>query len=96
MESLIHADIFFFITTLIVIVLGIILIIIFIYIAMIFVDIRAISRIARSESKDIADDIHIIRGEVQSELRKGSSVVASLLRVVRGLFRRRKSRFNKK
>lgn len=95
MESLIHADIFFFITTVIVILLGIVLVVIFIYIALILVDIRAISRIARSESADIADDIHMIRSEVQSELRRGSSVIASLVRVIRGLFRRRKSRVNK-
>ncbi len=96
MESLIHADIFFFITTFIVIVLGIILVIIFIYIGMILADIRAISRIARSESEDIADDIHMIRSEVQSELRKDSSIILSLIRIIRGLFRRRKSRVIKK
>lgn len=95
MESLIHADIFFFVTTVIVILLGIILIVVFVYIAKILADIREISRIARSESADIADDIHMIRSEVQAELRRGSSIVASLARVIRGLFRRRKSRVNK-
>lgn len=96
MESLIHADIFFFITTIIVIALGIILIIIFIYIAKILADIREISRIARSESEDIADDIHMIRSEVQSELRNGSSVIISIVKIIRSLFRRRKSRISKK
>ena len=92
MESLIHADIFFFITTIVTIVIGVLLAVILVYIAKILIDIREISRIARSESKDLADDIHNIRIEVQSELNKGSSVIASLFKIIRGLFRRRKSR----
>ncbi len=96
METLIHADIFFFITSIATVIIGILLAITLVYIIKILIDIREISRIARSESKDLADDIHVIRNEVQSELNRGSSVVASLIRVIRGLFRRRKSRAQKK
>lgn len=95
MNTLIHADIFFFITTIVTIVLGILLAIALIYITIILADIREISRIARRESDEIAEDIHVLRKEVHSELRRGSSVIASLYRVLRGLFKRRKSRVNK-
>lgn len=91
MESLIHADIFFFITTIIVIILGIISAIILFYIAKILADIREISRIARSGSADIAEDIKLIRKEVNNELMNGSSVILSLIKVIRNLFRFRKS-----
>ena len=96
MESIIHADIFFFVTTIIAIILGILLIIIFIYFIKIIADVREISRIARNETTDLASDIQEIRSEVKDELKRGSSVVASLFRVIQGLFRRRKARNYKK
>lgn len=96
MESLIHADIFFFVTTIIVIIISVILIVILIYLTKILADIREISRIARNETTDLASDIQEIRGEVRDELRRGSSVIASLFRVIRGLFRRTKARNYKK
>jgi len=91
MESLIHADIFFFITTIIVIVLGILSAIILFYITTILADIREISRIARSESVDIAEDIKHIRKEVNDELQSGSSIIFSLIKVIRNLFRHRRT-----
>lgn len=91
MESLIHADIFFFITTIIVIILGIFFAIILFYIAKILADIREISRIARDGSADIAEDIKLIRKEVNDELLGGSSIIFSLIKVIRSLFRHRKT-----
>jgi len=91
MESLIHADIFFFITTIIVVILGILFAVILFYIAKILADIREISRIARSESGDIAEDIKHIRQEVNDELQSGSSIIFSLIKVIRNLFRYRRT-----
>jgi len=91
MESLIQADIFFFITTIVVIVLGILSVIILFYITTILADIREISRIARSESEGIAEDIKHIRKEVNDELQRGPSIIFSLIKVIRSLFKHRKS-----
>ena len=95
MESLIHADIFFFITTIITIVLGILFSIVLVYIIKILIDIREISRIARIETIDMAEDIHSIRNEVRSQFEKNSSVIASLISIFSSLFRLRKSRISK-
>jgi len=91
MESLIQADIFFFITTIVVIVLGILSAIILFYITTILADIREISRIARSESEGIAEDIKHIRQEVNDELQRGPSIIFSLIKVIRNLFRYRRA-----
>lgn len=96
METLIHADIFFFVTTIIAIVLGILLIVILIILIKIMADIREISHIARNETTELASDIHEIREEVTGELRRGSSIIVSLARVIQGLFRRRNARRYKK
>lgn len=95
MESLIHADIFFFITTIIAIILGILLAVALSYIIKILADIKEISNIARTETADMAEDIHNIRDEVKSEFRKNSSVIASLFSIFGSLFRLRKSRISK-
>lgn len=95
MESLIHADIFFFITTIIAIILGILLAVVLSYIIKILADIKEISNIARVETTDMAEDIHNIRDEVRSEFRKNSSVIASLFSIFGSLFRLRKSRISK-
>jgi hypothetical protein len=95
MQTLIHADIFFFVTTVIVIALGLISIVILTYIAFIIADIREISRIARRESGEIAEDIAEIRGEIKKEIRNNSSVITSIFKVIKNLFNRR-GRVNKK
>ena len=95
MESLIHADIFFFITSIVAVILGILIAIILAYLVIILRDIREISRIARSETTDLADDIHTMRSEVHNQLRKNSSILTSIIYIIRGFFRRRKSRITK-
>jgi hypothetical protein len=96
MDSIIHADIFFFVSTITTIVLGIVLTIVLIYLATILADIKEISRIARKESVDIVEDIQNIRGEVYDQLKKNSSVIMSIVSIMRGFFRRRNSRLYKK
>ncbi|MDO8430551.1 MAG: hypothetical protein Q7S72_00985 [Candidatus Taylorbacteria bacterium] len=96
MDSIIHADIFFFVTTIVAIVLGIIISIVLIYLAIILADIREISRIARRESEEIGQDIENIRSEVYDQLKKNSSVITSIVGIMRGFFRRRKTRLYKK
>lgn len=95
MESFIHADIFFFITSIAVIIISIFLAIVLIYLTTILADIREISRIARSESAEIADDIKMIRQEVHQELRRGKSVFASIMKILSSLFRQKRARINK-
>ncbi len=95
MDSLIHADIFFFITSVVTIVLAIFIAIALFYIIKILADIREISRIARVETNEIAGDIQSIRQEVRDQLKKNSSVLVALTHIARGFFRRRKSRSSK-
>lgn len=96
MENLIQADIFFFITTIVVVTFGILISIALLYFIKILADIREISRVARNESADIASDIQGIRREVKDEFRKNSSVLFSIIQIMRTLFRRRKNHNHKK
>ncbi len=67
MDTLIHADIFFFITTVAVISLTIVVVIALVYIVLILKDIRYISGKVRKESDVIIDDVHELRANVRAQ-----------------------------
>ena len=91
MDSFIHADIFFFITTMAVIVVGIVLTIALIYIVVILNTIRNISEMVRSESGLIAEDVHDIRNKIRS----GRFTLAGIFRLFQQLFAVSKGRKKK-
>ena len=78
MQTLIHADIFFFVTTIVVILVAIVLIVILICIAIIMADIREISRIVRKETGEIAEDLKDIHSEIRANMRSGAGPLRSL------------------
>ena len=73
MQTLIHADIFFFVTTIVVVLVAIVLIVILIYIAIILADIRQLSRTIRKEGAEIAEDVDMLRQEFRHEVHQGAS-----------------------
>lgn len=67
MDTLIHADIFFFVTTIAVIVLTLLLIVVLIYLIMALRRIKTIAEQIRDETILFREDIHDLRASVQKE-----------------------------
>lgn len=67
MDTLIHADIFFFITTIAVVVLGIILAVVLVRLAGLIKTIREISEDAKTEARAFFRDVSDLRQEVREE-----------------------------
>jgi len=70
MEQFINADIFFFITTIVVIVASIVLTIAFVYVIQILRDVRYIIKRVRKEADEILGDVHDARKFVKKEVRQ--------------------------
>jgi predicted Holliday junction resolvase-like endonuclease len=100
MQTLIHADIFFFVTTIVIVLVAIVFIIVLIYIAIILADIRELSRTIKKEGAEIVEDVHVFRQEVKEEakysMKNNSSTVAAFFNLIANLFARRKSHNYKK
>jgi hypothetical protein len=99
-QTLIHADVFFFITTIAIALVTIVSVIILIYIVIILKDIRELSRTVKKEGAEIIQDVHVFRQEVKEEakysMRNNSSTVASFFNLITSLFAHRKSEHYKK
>jgi hypothetical protein len=67
METLIHADIFFFVTTIAVALIASLFIVVIIYVVRILNDFRYISGVVRKEADLLAEDIEEIRQGVKKE-----------------------------
>jgi hypothetical protein len=100
MQTLIHADVFFFITTIAVVLVTLVAVIVLIYIGIILKDIRELSRTIKKEGEEIIQDVHVFREEVKEEakhsMRDNSSTAAAFFNLVANLFARRKSKNYKK
>jgi hypothetical protein len=86
MDTLIHADIFFFITSLAVIVLGVVLLVALVYVTAILRDVKHITAKVRAETDLITADIVDLR----ESLRKEGFALSKILGFVRGIFGRHK------
>lgn len=73
METFVKADIFFFVTTIAVVLLTIILSIIMFYLISILRYIRHISQIAKDQAEELSDDIDDLREEIKT---KGASLAS--------------------
>jgi MFS superfamily sulfate permease-like transporter len=71
--SIVKADIFFFVTTIAVVVLTLILSIIMIYLISILRYVKHISQIAKDQAEVISDDIDDLRGTIKT---KGASLAS--------------------
>ncbi len=96
MQTLIHADIFFFVTTIIEVLVAIVFLIVLVYIAIILSDIRELSRTIKKEGAEIIDDVHVFREEIKEEARhsnrNNASTAAAFFNLIANLFARRKSK----
>jgi hypothetical protein len=82
METLIHADIFFFVTTISVALIASLFIVVIIYVVRILNDFHYISGLVRKESDLLAEDLEEIRQEV-----KRQGVFGGLYSIISGLFK---------
>jgi hypothetical protein len=67
MNTLIHADIFFFVTTVVVIVVGITLTVALIYLAKVLNDVKEITKQVKEETILFREDIGELRGDIKHE-----------------------------
>lgn len=88
METLIHADIFFFITSIFVALLTVGCAVALYFIIPILKDMRHLSQIAREEGNKLAGDIDALRGAVKEEGMRVKSIFDYFLDL---FIRRRKS-----
>jgi xanthine/uracil permease len=67
MNNLIHADIFFFVTTIAVVLIAALVIVVILYIVRILSDVHYISSVVRKETDHLAEDLEEIRDKVKKE-----------------------------
>jgi uncharacterized protein YoxC len=87
-NSFIHADIFFFVTTIAVVVVALLLVIALIYLIMALNRIKHIAEQIREETILFREDIHDLRDSVRREGFK----VKNLFDIGYGIFKRRKNK----
>ena len=85
MDSLLKSDIFFFITSLVVIVIGVGLVIIVFYVINILRDVKDVSKTVKEETKGMAEDLSLLRTRV-----KTGNVILGISAFLRRLFARSK------
>ena len=86
MDTLIHADVFFFVTTIAVVVVGAALTVALIYLAKVLSDIKKITAEVREEAVLFRKDI----AEVRAEMKHQGSRLKSMIDLVTGMIRKRK------
>ena len=67
MDTLVHADIFFFVTTIVVVVVGIALTIVLVYLAKVLSDIKKITGEVHDETVLFREDIASLRADIRQE-----------------------------
>lgn len=82
MTELVHADIFFFITSIAVVVISILMVIALIYVIRIIKDLSHISDLARKESEEIAKDVKEFREDIRFHRHSFKSAVMLFLKKI--------------
>lgn len=75
MDSLIQADIFFFVTTIVTIVVGILIAVAITYLVFVLRDLKHIAHTVRTGADILADDVSDLRDEIKREGVKMKSLV---------------------
>jgi len=91
MDTLIHADVFFFVTTVMIVIVGIAFTIALIYLATVLSDIKEISKQVKEETILFREDI----GNLRSDIRQEGFRVERFLMFFRNLFKKNKPRSKK-
>jgi chromate transport protein ChrA len=89
MDQLVKADIFFFITTLAVVVSSIVLTVAFIFVIQILRDVRYVTKRVRSEADDIIADVHDARDFVKKEVKQALDI-KEIVSGIMGMFKKKK------
>lgn len=77
MESLLKADIFFFITTMAIVLLTIALVVILVYFIKILRDVRYMARKAKEETDEIVKDVDLFRAALKKRAREAGATFNS-------------------
>ena len=88
MDTLIQADIFFFVTTVVAIVVGILVAVVLTYSALALRDLRHIAHTVRTGADLLADDIHDLRHEIKHDGVK----LKSLINLTKKVYKRSKTK----
>lgn len=83
MDTLIHADIFFFVTTIAVVIVGAVLAVALIYFVKILSDIKKITKQVHEETILFREDLHDLRTEVHHDGFKMQHFIDFMTRLVR-------------
>ena len=90
MQTLIHADIFFFVTTIAVVIIAVGTFIALAYVIKILRNVSDVSKKVRDESEEIVNDVHEMRHSIKKEGLRLKFIKSFLVR----LFKTRKGRNN--
>ena len=88
MNTLIHADLFFFVTTIVVVVVGIAFTIALVYLAKVLSDIKAVTQQVKEETILFREDIK----ELRSDIKKEGFRAERLFMFFRNFFKKAKTR----
>ena len=80
MSSFMQSDVFFFITTIAVVVVSVLFATVLIYVILILKDIRSVSEVVSKESRNFADDVEFVRKEIKSGVGKLFRMLRSLVK----------------
>jgi len=83
MDTLIHADIFFFISTVVLVFVGILAVVALYYVIRILRDIDEVSKKAKVEASEIIDDVRLIRAKVKEQGMKAAGIVGFISKFIR-------------
>lgn len=83
MNNLIHADIFFFITTIIAVILGILFIFVLYYVISILRKFKQIAEKIKQESDNVAEDIENLRAKMKEDGLKFSFLVGMFSKILK-------------
>ena len=95
MTTLIHADIFFFVTTIVVVLVGVALVVALVYLIMILHRVRDIAEEVREETVLFREDVHDLRDSIRREGFNVRNLFHSF-QFFKNLFNRRKTNRIKK
>ncbi|HTY39991.1 MAG TPA: hypothetical protein VMC43_02790 [Candidatus Paceibacterota bacterium] len=84
MDTLIHADVFFFVTAIAVVIVGFVLAIAGVYFILILRDVRYIARRAREGSDQLTQDVNDLRATLRAEGAQLKMLIDGLTRMFGG------------
>ena len=78
MDTFLKADVFFFVTTICIVLITILFIVILIYLIKVFKNIEFLSKKIKEEGEEIISDVHNARIDIKSGVKKASGLISVL------------------